>query len=161
MIRLNLGAGSKVLPGWLAVGLEPHHDFNADLRDLASVPDEYADEAMGIHVIEHIPRWQVPDMLQHWKRVLKPGGMLAIECPDLLKCCKNILKGLPRQEGIQGLFGEWELHDEMMLHKHGWCPEEMQQVLGEAGFERIRFVRPVFHGRRDHRDLRAECFKPS
>lgn len=160
MIRLNLGAGSKVVPGYMSVGYEPQHDFKADLRDLSVIPDAYADEAMAIHVIEHVARWEVPAMLLEWKRVLKPGGLLAIECPDLLKCCRNILKGLPRQEGIQGLFGEWELRDELMLHKHAWCPDEMRQVLEESGFTGVVFTRPVYHGRRDHRDLRAEARTP-
>lgn len=160
MIRLNLGAGRKVIPGWVSVGLEPQHEFQCDLRTLETIPNDYADEAMGIHVIEHIHRWEVPSMLLEWRRVLKHGAKLAIECPDLLKCCRNILKGLPRQEGIQGLFGEWELKDPMMMHVHGWTEAEMRQVLEEAGFSKIAFTTPLFHGRRAHRDLRVEAIKP-
>lgn len=158
--RLNLGAGKKVVPGWRSFGYEDTHDYKGDLRDLSQFPDSSVEEMMAIHVIEHCQRWEVPDMLKGWLRVLKPGGMLAVECPDLIKCCKNVINGLPRQEGIQGLFGEWELRDPLMMHSYSWAPQEMKQVLQEAGFINIRFVRPHFHGKREHRDMRAECFKP-
>lgn len=158
--RLNLGAGKKVVPGWRSFGYEDTHDYKGDLRDLSQFPDSSVDEMMAIHVIEHVNRWEVPDMLKGWLRVLKRGGMLSVECPDLIKCCKNIIRGLPRQEGIQGLFGEWELKDELMGHKHGWSVYEMQEVLQQAGFTGVRFVKPQYHGKRTHRDMRAEAFKP-
>lgn len=159
-IRLNLAAGNKAIAGWKSVGFEPHHDYQADIRDLSQFANNSVDELMGIHCIEHVYRWDVPAMLLEWKRVLKPGGMLAIECPDLIKCCKNIIAGKPRQEGIQGIFGEWELKQPLMLHSHGWTVYEMQEVLLAAGFQNIRFVRPHYHGKREHRDMRVEVFKP-
>jgi predicted SAM-dependent methyltransferase len=158
-LRLNIGAGNKVLPGWTSVGLEDHHQVKADIRKIP-LPDDCADEAQAIHVLEHLNRWDAPDALSEWLRVLKPGAMIGIELPELLRCCRAILKGLPRQEGLQGLFGEWELRDEMMMHRHGWTEAELADELKKAGFVKVRFVRPHYHGRRDHRDMRAEAFKP-
>ena len=159
-LRLNLGAGKKVVEGWSSYGYEESHDYKGDLRDLSQFADGSVDELMAIHTIEHVVRWEVPAMLSEWFRVLKRGGKLAIECPDFIKCCRNVIAGKPRQEGIQGIFGEWELRDELMLHKHGWSVYEMQEVLTAAGFTSIQFVKPHYHGKREHRDLRAECFKP-
>lgn len=159
-MRLNLAAGKKIVPGWKSVGYEDGHDFKADIRDLSIFETDSVDELMGIHCIEHVERWEVPGMLKEWLRVLKPGGMAAIECPDLLKCCKNILRNLPRQEGVQGLFGEWELREPLMMHKYSYSTDEMRAVLSEAGFTGIKFVRPHYHGKREHRDMRAEAWKP-
>lgn len=158
-LRLNIGAGKKVLPGWTSVGLDDKHEVHADIRALP-LPDSCADEAMAIHVLEHLNRWDAPAALAEWLRVLKPGAMIGIELPELHRCCRAILKGAPRQEGIQGLFGEWELRDETMIHRHGWTESELQEELQKAGFTGVRFVRPLFHGRRDKRDMRAEAFKP-
>lgn len=159
-LKLDIGAGNKTLTGWTSLGLEPHHQIKADLRDLSPVETNSVDEAQAIHVLEHLPRWDAPAALAEWFRVLKPGAMIGIELPELLRCCKAILKGAPRQEGIQGLFGEWELRDEMMLHKHAWTEAELADELTKAGFTGIRFVLPRYHGRRAHRDMRAEAFKP-
>lgn len=159
-LKLDIGAGNKVLEGWTSLGLEEHHQIRADLRDLSAVATGSVDEAQAIHVLEHLNRWEAPTALAEWFRVLKPGAMIGIELPELLRCCRAILKGAPRQEGIQGLFGEWELRDEMMLHKHGWTEAELADELDKAGFTSIRFVRPRFHGKRSNRDMRAEAFKP-
>src|SRR5690606_14128906 len=84
--------------------------------------DAVADEIMAIHVIEHVPSWDVPDTLREWARLLKPGGLLVMEQPDLLKCCRNILEGKTRQGkhpdqlGMYGLFGDDRLKDRYMLH---------------------------------------------
>lgn len=158
-VRLNIGAGNKVLNGWISVGLEAHHQVQADIRKLP-LPDNCADEAQAIHVLEHLNRWDAPDALAEWLRVLKPGAMIGIELPELFRCCRAILKGAPRQEGIQGLFGEWELKDELMMHRHAWTEAELQEELQKAGFRDVRFVRPIYHGKRDKRDMRAEAFKP-
>ncbi len=148
-----------MLPGWTSVGLESHHQIRADIRTLP-LPENFAEEAQAIHVLEHLNRWDAPAALAEWLRVLKPGAMIGIELPELLRCCKAILKGAAPQEGLQGLFGEWQLKDELMMHRHGWTEAELAGELQKAGFVGVRFVLPRYHGRRAHRDMRAEAFKP-
>ena len=103
-IRLNLGCGAKVLKGWVNVdvvsrgganyqavkGDKP--DVEADIRDLP-FDDDYADEAMAIHVVEHFYIWDAVDVLKEWYRVLKPGGKMIIEVPDLDKVIYHIMYG--------------------------------------------------------------------
>jgi predicted SAM-dependent methyltransferase len=158
-LKIDIGAGKKTHPGWTTVGLESHHQIQTDIRKLP-LPDACVDEAQAIHVLEHLNRWDAPAALADWCRVLKSGAMIGIELPELLRCCRAILKGAAPQEGIQGLFGEWQLRDEMMMHRHGWTEAELSDELYKAGFVRVRFVRPRFHGHRDLRDMRAEAFKP-
>lgn len=157
-VRLNIGAGKKLFEGFLSVGLEDHHDIKTDIRKLP-LPDNYADEARAIHVIEHVNRWEVLDMLKDWHRVLKPGGLLVIEQPELRRCCKAILKGLPDQEGMWGLLGDPGHKDELMMHR--WCyrEDELHGLLREAGFSRTESKEPQFHGKRVKRDMRIEAWK--
>lgn len=155
-MRLNLGAGNKAFEGWLAVGLEAHHDVKADVRSLP-LPDDYADEAMAIHVLEHLNRWEAPAALREWRRVLKPGGLLVLELPDLLKCCKAVLSGAPPRNGLLGLYGDPAEREELMMHRWGWTPAEVIKELQAAGFTKIRERVPEFHGRRVFRDMRIEA----
>jgi predicted SAM-dependent methyltransferase len=156
LVRLNLGAGEKRPAGYLNVGLEEGHDIRCDLRAIP-VPDGFADEAMAIHVLEHFDRWDVPAVLLEWKRILKPGGLLVLELPDLLKCCRNVLRGDPEQEGMLGLFGDPAHREPLMMHRWGWHPETLRKELRRAGFVKVRERAPVFHGRRTWRDMRFEA----
>ena len=58
MVKLNLGCGDKILPGYVNVdaassraGRQP--DFVADIRDLRKIKSSIADEILAVHVIEH------------------------------------------------------------------------------------------------------------
>jgi predicted SAM-dependent methyltransferase len=155
-VRLNLGAGDKVVDGWTSVGLAEHHDIRSDVRRLP-LPDHYADEAMAIHVLEHIARWEVADMLREWRRVLKPGGRLILELPDLVKCCRAVLQGREPRRGLWGLYGDPGYRDELMMHRWGWTPEELITELRAAGFRKVKLRDPEFHGRKKDRDMRIEA----
>lgn len=155
-VRLDIGAGAKKFPGWLSVGLEDHHDIRCDIRSLP-LPDDYADEAMAIHVVEHIHRWEVPDMLAEWRRVLKPGGRLIVELPELFKSCANALRDPNPYHGQIALFGDPSLRDELMMHKWCWSADELASELRAAGFRKIKFRDPEHHGRRTFRDIRVEA----
>lgn len=155
-VRLNIGAGAKRPEGFINVGLEPEHDVQCDVRQLP-LPDGYADEAMAIHVLEHLERFDAPAALREWRRVLKPGGLLVLELPDLLKCCRNVLAGVSEQEGLYGLWGDPRLGDPLMMHRWGWTVRELRAELRAAGFTKIRERDPQFHGKRFHRDMRIEA----
>lgn len=147
-----------VLDGWLSVGLEERHDIRADVRSLP-LPDNSADEAMAIHVLEHIQRWEADAALAEWFRVLKPGGRLTLELPELHRCCRAILDGAEDRNGVWGLYGDPGYKDELMTHKWGWAERELISALQAAGFRKV-VVRPLqFHGRRKLRDIRLEVRK--
>ena len=76
-LRLNLGCGDKILPGYVNVdvvearaGMKP--DVVCDLRNLSPFASDSADEILSVHVVEHFWRWEVADILREWVRVLKP-----------------------------------------------------------------------------------------
>lgn len=157
-IRLNIGCGNKKIEGWIGIDLDGEPDIRADIRTLP-FPDDYAHEAMAIHVLEHIWRWQALDVLREWFRVLQPGGKLILELPDLIKCAENILTHTDPRRGIWGLYGDPGYCNELMSHKWGWTPRELKAELQTAGFRKIKFRDPQFHGRRNYRDMRLEAYK--
>lgn len=158
-IRLNIGAGNKVVDGFLNLGLEAHHDIEADIRDLSMIDSNTVAEAMAIHVLEHLWRWDAPIALAEWFRVLTPGGKLAIEMPELLRCARAVLAPQEDRKPIQGLFGD-PRGSELMAHKWCYSEAELKQLLQEAGFIKVKFHNPQTHGKRTWRDMRVECLKP-
>lgn len=158
-VRLNIGAGNKRPPGWISIDADGAADVTCDFTSIP-LPDGCADEAMAIHVIEHVHRWEAPAVLREWMRLLVPGGRLILELPDFKKCCIAVANGAPHQMGKQGIYGDHSSSNPLMMHKWGWTPDELSQVLREVGFIKIRECDPQFHGKRKHRDMRLEAIKP-
>lgn len=98
-------------------------------------------------------------MLVEWYRLLKPGGRLILELPNLEKACRNLLKGLNDQMSMWPIYGDWNRGDEYMMHKHGYTPKTIKGLLKECGFSNISILPPQTHGRRANRDMRVEAVK--
>jgi len=155
-VRLNLGAGKHRLDGYLSVDLaaDPPPDIQADVRALP-LPDDYADEILAIHLFEHLYRWEAPAALVEWRRVLKPKGLLVLEMPDIVKCCRSVLAREHPRYGMWGLFGDPRYENPLMCHRWAWSEEELRVELVAAGFSSVRFREPKFH--KPSRDMRVEA----
>ena len=132
--------------------------MEADLRSLP-FPDDYADEARAIHVIEHFQVWEAPHVLKEWVRVLKPGADLVIECPCLDKIVKLFdVPNIPPYMTFWGLYGDPRLEDPLMMHH--WCYTETQlaRLMASVGLEDIHGEPPRFH--QPARDMRIVGTKP-
>lgn len=172
-MKVNVGCGRHVLDGWTNVDIQrsqfAHRDpeIFADLRKIP-LPDECADEVMAIHVFEHFYLWECPDVIAEWRRLLKPGGILALELPNVVKCCENIIKGIgiegggkhADQLGLWGLYGDPQHQDPYMGHRWGWSPQTLTKFLAEHGFMKMKEEPTKWHpGGRAHRDMRIVAIK--
>jgi SAM-dependent methyltransferase len=172
-IRLNLGCGDKLLPGYINVdaassrkGQKP--DVICDIRNLDRFKPGIADEILAVHVIEHFYYWEVIPLLTGWHRVLKPGGLLVLECPNLLSACVEILhnpsrSSMPGPEGQQGmwpLYGDPSWKDPLMCHKWAYTPESLKGILRGVGFVNP-VQQPAQFKLREPRDMRISGLKPN
>ncbi len=88
-IRLNIGSGFLPLPDYKNVDVKntpPCYgvDLVADIRELKKhFADNSVDEIFGKDCLEHIGWREVPQTLQSWVDILKPGGVLKIRVPDM------------------------------------------------------------------------------
>jgi SAM-dependent methyltransferase len=158
MIRLNVGAGDKYLPGFCNVDRHGNQDINSDAFPLP-FPTDHADELWAIHLLEHLPRRDASPVLTEWFRVLKPGGKLVLELPCLDKIARLIVAGEKNiRLTVMGIFGDPRDPKPDMMHQWCWTEAELTEALCSVGFQRVTVCEPIFHI--SARDMRIEGYKP-
>jgi SAM-dependent methyltransferase len=81
-LRLNLGSGQRLIPGFYNVDhlALPGTDILADLNEpLSELPDNSVAEIYSRHTLEHISRFL--ELMAELHRVTKPGGRIEIIVP--------------------------------------------------------------------------------
>lgn len=168
-MRLNVCCGVRIREGWTNIDVVESEGHKPDiLADAKSIPlpDECADEIMCIHGFEHFYKWEVDELVTEWKRLLKPGGLLALELPDIVKCCQNLIAGYvlpgkdPDQMTMWGIYGDPRFKSPFMMHRWGWSPKTLRAFLKGHGFRDITDEQTQWHpAGRVARDMRITARK--
>jgi hypothetical protein len=150
MNRLHLGCGTRYLDGYTNIDHPPtEHTVQvhlvADLyKDITKLQYQNAsiDEIRLHHVFEHFPRQIALALLCRWSEWLKPGGILRIETPDVMKCASALVSPFSsmsiRQQVIRHLFGSHEAS--WAAHWDGWYRERFKNTLSILGFKDLKFI---------------------
>lgn len=171
-IRLHVGCGSRIFDGYINVdGEYMRGDERVVIHDLTKpfpIPDNTVDEILSVHVIEHIKRGQVITMFTEWYRVCRPGGFVAIEWPDFLKMCIEVVNNPSclfedadrrlQKRSILGIYGDNERYpDPVMWHKWGYSEASMMRLLTKVGFSKAE-AQPNLHSKTAN-DSRVVAYK--
>jgi SAM-dependent methyltransferase len=172
LVKLNLGCGDKILPGYVNVDVAESRagkrpDVLCDLHRLTQFEDNSADEILSVHVVEHFWRWEVVGVLKEWVRVLKPGGRMILECPNLKSACESFLAdpdgfsgpGAEGQRTMWVFYGDPSWRDPLMVHRWGYTPRSLARVMHDAGLVNLR-QEPAQFKLREPRDMRVVGEKP-
>jgi len=146
IIKLNLGGaernegggGSPPLEGFTNVDIRdlPGVDIVHDIVSLPMFEDDSVDEIRVSHAIEHLSSDKIMKALEEWYRILKPGGLLRIYCPDAFKLARDYVSGkIDCEKFSYQLFGAQE-YDEN-LHRLAIDRERLDKIVTDVGFEII------------------------
>jgi len=167
-LKLNLGSGDNLLDGYVNID---KYDKAAQVRaDICYLPyeDSSVDEIVCYQVIEHLPYWQTsfgehcsPQFFEDCYRVLKKGGTMITECPDIEWDAKQIMEtgdinygntihlwGEYYRPWDTGRYEDWE-HQAGSLHITGFTFKKIQKIAEHCGFtvkrNSIEEMHPHYH----------------
>ena len=108
-LRLNLGCGNILIPGYTNVDLySPNADVKEDIRNM-TFKQNSAIEIIAQQVLEHLPYRDVFETLKHWYNILDFGGTIEIGSPDIEFLFQGFLEGSDNekwQKYIWMIYGE-------------------------------------------------------
>jgi SAM-dependent methyltransferase len=143
--RLHWGCGSWTPPGWINSDIKdgPGIDISCDIRNGLPLEDASIDYAVSIHALPEMPYNDLVPALQELRRVLKPGGVLRLALPDLLKGVQAYHKGnrdyfLIPDEDAKSLGAKLVL--QLIWYGYSrtmFTPEFIEEMLQKAGFSHI------------------------
>lgn len=110
---LEIGPGPNRIDGFETINIIA--GLNVDYVLDASKPLPFDSESFDIvyasHILEHIPWYMVPQVLQEWCRIIKKGGCIEIFVPDGLKILKTYIEAENGNPGLINQDGWYKFND--------------------------------------------------
>ena len=131
-MKLDIGCGNQKAEGY--IGIDPFiegADCKAQMWELP-YQDNEVEGIYSSHALEHAPMGKVQPTLKEWFRVLKPGGTLLLQVPNMDYVARYWLTGPDRTWAEAMAFGNQEHEGE--FHKCGFTPMGLQGDLQQCGF---------------------------
>lgn len=141
-MNLIVCAGSRHKDGWTTHDIQRLGgiDIVCDIFDLPQfIEDESCDEIEFTHALEHFEPHKTNHVLTILCDMLKIGGELYIEVPNLLWHADEILKNPKNRQVVEYMYGG-QLN-EFDYHYTGFTPEILVEELETAGFT-IKGIEP-------------------
>lgn len=172
-MKINFACGRQILDGFYNVDAvrselaerDPELLFELRFDDgklIEQLPlaDGCADELHAMHIVEHFYRYDVDAVVEEWKRLLRVGGLLVLELPNLEAACQNLIKrGMSDRDVMFPLYGDASWKSPYMIHRYGYTPTTISQLLMDHGFTKVKILPPQTHKKRVHRDMRVEAIR--
>jgi len=151
---LHLGCGDRRIPGAVNIDARrnPAVDLVCDVRRLPYRRNSVA-RIETFHLIEHLPRAGLEGVLRHWLTLLRPGGVLVIECPDFDRAIQDYAVG--NDERLGNIFGLQRFPGD--FHLWGWNPHRLRALLLQVGFAHVEEQPPQDYHTETEPCLRLEA----
>lgn len=135
-MKYNICGGTKNIPGYVNVGIEPGADILHDIRQPLPIETNSATDIFCGATLEHFTLQEGLNILLEFRRILKNGGELVISVPCLKKLTEAYILGKITFELLNKYFygaqkNEWD------YHKAIYDADNLTRILKQAGFQTV------------------------
>lgn len=156
-MKLNIGCGKTYKEGFINIDA-----FDSTVADKIMSADNLKFAANSIdrieacQIIEHFGLMKSIYILAEWFRVLKPGGTLLIETPDLVKSFKEFMEGdlETRKNVLTWIYG---VESKGMSHSLCFPTDLLEMLLEKTGFVDIK--KSFYEKEKNHSTQKFICKK--
>ena len=140
-MKLNLGCGKRNFrKDWIHIdGSNYQHIHSHDIENLP-FEENTVDIIYASHVFEYFDREECVNVLQKWKNVLKPGGILRLAVPNFEEYTRLYANGkITLNQCLGPLYGKWKMTEtETIYHKTTYDFTSLKQILENNGFKDVK-----------------------
>lgn len=140
-IKLNIGAGRTKKDGYISIDA---FNSNADILAPANntgFKENSVDEIFSSHMIEHIDRAELDDVITHWYKILKKGGLVHVLVPNAKLYLQEWLDAENKSDwqhlenwGTRWIMG-FEGKGAGMYHRNLFCTETLKRLFQRNNFK--------------------------
>lgn len=132
-MKLDIGCGEQKLEGFTGVDAYVKTDIKADMWKIP-LADGSVEEIYSSHALEHVQGSMVHATLKEWIRLLKPGGKLLLQVPNMDYVARFWLTHKPEEHAWAEAIVFGNQTHEGEFHKCAFTPMGIQGDLQAAGF---------------------------
>jgi glycosyltransferase involved in cell wall biosynthesis len=150
-LKVKIGMPEVNVPDFLSLGTHPDAILKCDPIKI-DFEQSSISQILVLHLFEHISPYESLTVLKNWFRLLRPGGKLIIETPDMENLCSEFLfsdktKKYEVLNCMYGLLDGYVGETVPRLHSYAWCPETLEDHLYYSGFIDVKVSAAEIHHR--------------
>ena len=139
-MRFNIGCGWRDFgKDWIHIDGGDYDHLDSDDIFIKEYESNSADLIYSSHFIEYLDREEVIPLLERWKEVLKPNGVLRLAVPNF-EVYANLYSSreYPLDNFLGVLYGKMPMGDETIYHKTVYDFHSLKSLLKNIGMKEIK-----------------------
>ena len=139
-MRFNIGCGWRDFgKDWIHIDGGDYDHLDSDDIFIKEYESNSADLIYSSHFIEYLDREEVIPLLERWKEVLKPNGVMRLAVPDFEVYANLYSSGeYPLDNFLGVLYGKMPMGDETIYHKTVYDFHSLKSLLKNIGMKEIK-----------------------
>ena len=141
-MKFNIGCGWRNFgEDWVHIDGGDYDHLDSDDIFIRNYKNDSADLIYASHFIEYLDREEVVPLLERWREVLKPSGVMRLAVPNFSKIASLYIKGYEpygMDDFVGLLYGKMPFGDETIYHKTVYDYNSLAEILMSSGFTNIR-----------------------